>query len=154
MKALTLHQPWAALVAVGVKTVETRGWATSYRGPLLIHAGKVKADPRDPVWQHGGLTDPTRPGLLSAGYTPMAFGAYVALCNLVAVVPVEQIGAALREQNEPFGNFAAGRFAWVLEDVAKIDPPDPARGFQGLWTPYDRMSPPCTTHSVATRTQQ
>ena len=40
MKALTLHQPRASLVALGVKTIETRGWSTTYRGPLLIHAGK------------------------------------------------------------------------------------------------------------------
>lgn len=42
MKALTLYQPWASLIALGVKTVETRPWATKYRGPLAIHAGKVK----------------------------------------------------------------------------------------------------------------
>lgn len=39
MKVLTLHQPWASLVALGVKTIETRSWSTSYRGPLAIHAG-------------------------------------------------------------------------------------------------------------------
>jgi hypothetical protein len=39
MKALTLYQPWASLVALGHKTVETRKWATTYRGPLAIHAG-------------------------------------------------------------------------------------------------------------------
>ena len=27
MKALTLHQPWASLIAHGVKTIETRSWA-------------------------------------------------------------------------------------------------------------------------------
>ena len=40
MKALTLTQPWATLVAIGAKTIETRGWSTSYRGPLAIHAAK------------------------------------------------------------------------------------------------------------------
>ncbi len=39
MKATTLWQPWAQLVALGVKTIETRSWRTSYRGPLAIHAG-------------------------------------------------------------------------------------------------------------------
>lgn len=39
-KALTLHQPWASLIALGVKTIETRSWSTKYRGPLAIHAGK------------------------------------------------------------------------------------------------------------------
>lgn len=42
MKALTLHQPWASLVALGVKTIETRSWATRYRGPLAIHAGATR----------------------------------------------------------------------------------------------------------------
>jgi hypothetical protein len=39
VKALTIRQPWASLVALGVKTIETRSWSTKYRGPLLIHAG-------------------------------------------------------------------------------------------------------------------
>ena len=40
MKALTLTQPWASLVALGHKQIETRSWATRYRGPLAIHAAK------------------------------------------------------------------------------------------------------------------
>ena len=40
MKALTLTQPWATLVAMGAKRIETRSWTTNYRGPLAIHAGK------------------------------------------------------------------------------------------------------------------
>lgn len=35
---LSLWQPWATLVALGVKTIETRSWSTHYRGPLAIHA--------------------------------------------------------------------------------------------------------------------
>lgn len=38
MKVLTLSQPWATLVAIGAKKIETRSWNTRYRGPLLIHA--------------------------------------------------------------------------------------------------------------------
>ena len=37
-KVLSLTQPWASLVAIGMKKIETRKWATSYRGKLLIHA--------------------------------------------------------------------------------------------------------------------
>ena len=40
MKALTIKQPWATLIALGEKKIETRSWSTKYRGPLLIHAGK------------------------------------------------------------------------------------------------------------------
>jgi len=44
MKALTIRQPWATLIALGVKTIETRSW----RAPkaligqrVAIHAGKA-----------------------------------------------------------------------------------------------------------------
>jgi len=40
MKAISLHQPWASMIASGEKTIETRRWATSYRGKLLICSTK------------------------------------------------------------------------------------------------------------------
>jgi hypothetical protein len=40
VKALSLKQPWASLVAAGAKTIETRTWAPAYRGPLLIVSSK------------------------------------------------------------------------------------------------------------------
>lgn len=36
MKAISLKQPWASLVADGIKTIETRKWSTKYRGTLVI----------------------------------------------------------------------------------------------------------------------
>lgn len=41
MKCLSLWQPWASLIAIGAKQVETRSWRTKYRGPIAIHAAKV-----------------------------------------------------------------------------------------------------------------
>ena len=35
-----MKQPWANLIASGQKTIETRTWATIYRGPLLIVSSK------------------------------------------------------------------------------------------------------------------
>lgn len=40
MKAISVKQPWANLIASGSKTIETRLWATPYRGPLLIVSSK------------------------------------------------------------------------------------------------------------------
>jgi ASCH domain len=40
MKALSVRQPWAWLIANGFKDIENRSWDTSYRGLILIHAGK------------------------------------------------------------------------------------------------------------------
>lgn len=40
MKALTISQPYASLIASGEKWVENRGWHLHYRGWIAIHAGK------------------------------------------------------------------------------------------------------------------
>jgi hypothetical protein len=51
--ALSVKQPWAALLVAGLKTIEVRTWPTRRRGPVLIHAGKL-ADERPEGW---GLID-------------------------------------------------------------------------------------------------
>ncbi len=40
MKALSVKQPWANMIASGEKTIETRTWSTEHRGPLLIVSSK------------------------------------------------------------------------------------------------------------------
>lgn len=40
VKAISLKQPWASLVASGEKTIETRKWPTTYRGDVLIVSSK------------------------------------------------------------------------------------------------------------------
>jgi hypothetical protein len=48
--ALSLKQPWAALLAAGRKTIEVRRWPTEFRGRVLIHASSVP-DERPEAWQ-------------------------------------------------------------------------------------------------------
>lgn len=40
MKALSVRQPWASLIASGQKTIEIRSWSTRHRGELAIVASK------------------------------------------------------------------------------------------------------------------
>ena len=62
-RCLSLIQPWATLVAIGAKKVETRSWKTPYRGWLAIHASKAfpkdaqleRPDGRGPVGHRRGL---------------------------------------------------------------------------------------------------
>ena len=42
--ALSLKQPWAALVVTGKKTVEIRKWATAIRRRVYIHAARIPDD--------------------------------------------------------------------------------------------------------------
>jgi len=40
MKALSIRQPWAWLIANGYKDIENRSWSTNFRGRVYVHAGK------------------------------------------------------------------------------------------------------------------
>jgi uncharacterized protein (UPF0264 family) len=49
--ALSIKQPWAALVAHGRKTIEVRRSSTLRRGRVLIHAARIP-DERPEAWAH------------------------------------------------------------------------------------------------------
>lgn len=105
MKFLTIRQPYASLIAVGAKTIETRPFGTAYRGPLAIHAGKAR-----PTFHNlGPFTDVTGEPIAEgydlawldtrnwpadgaydreAALVPLPLGAVVAVCDLVDVVPI------------------------------------------------------------------
>ena len=127
MKALTLTQPWATAIAVGVKSVETRSWSTRYRGPLAIHA--AKGMDVDAFAMAAYLRDLR---LLDIPVARLPRGAVVARCTLVDVVPVRHI-AALTTEERLLGDYSEGRFAWILEDAEAFPEPIPARGALGLW---------------------
>lgn len=43
MKTLSIKQPWAILIASGIKDIENRTWKTNYRGRIYIHASQQSA---------------------------------------------------------------------------------------------------------------
>lgn len=137
MKAITIHQPWATLIALGEKRFETRGWATKHRAPIAIHAAKkVDKDACD--------MEPIRSVLSAHGYTAdnLPTGAIVAICQLVECHKVIEdygcsasVGEDFTRIIHPeynFGWYDVGRYAWELAYVKQIDPV-PAKGQQGLW---------------------
>jgi hypothetical protein len=95
MKALTLWQPWASLLACGAKKYETRSWATSYRGLIAIHAAakSISSILKDCFpcheWDfhpsHAAYTDFVNAAERSLGYsiTDLSRGAVIATAELV-----------------------------------------------------------------------
>lgn len=116
MKAITICQPYAEMIAAHEKLIENRTWPTSYRGLLLIHAGKS----RD--WLEDG-DEAERPG--------MAFGAIVATARLLDCVRVEAVPAQWLAEHVQH-HHANGPWCWILAEVNRIAP-IPYRGAQGLW---------------------
>lgn len=128
MKALTFTQPWASLVACGAKRIETRSWATDYRGPLAIHAAKTIPAWVD-EWEAAMLPLLARYNVLPIRALPL--GCVVATCTLADVVPAAK--ALPDTVDRMLGDFTPGRFAWLLADVQPLPVPVPARGSLGLW---------------------
>lgn len=137
MKALTLRQPWATLVAIGAKKIETRSWKTNYRGPLAIHASKrFPKSAREHSYQTAGLSPWHILNVLTeAGYDPhlLPTGVVVATCILARVVCIEGGFRLPKEPELSFGDYTQGRWAWFLRDVSRLPEPVPATGHLGLW---------------------
>ncbi len=125
MKGITLWQPWATAIALGAKRIETRSWSTRYRGPIAIHAARRPPEPLYDVIAWDGLR---RLGWNDAR-DPR--GAIVAVADLVDVLPTQHLHP--EELERALGDFSAGRFGWVLDNVRPLREPLPYQGAQGLW---------------------
>lgn len=153
MKALTIYQPWASFVACGIKRYETRSWATTYRGPIAIHAGKTRAyyctrDYLDIVIaaSQNPLFESYVMGCAETPEHELPFGAVIATAELIGCweigkhplsgTPVLNVNGQCRSISDEewlFGNYTPGRFAWELDKVNLLEKAIPARGMQGLW---------------------
>lgn len=125
MKAISLWQPWATLVAVGEKSMETRSWSTRYRGPLLICSSKKKLSTFTilPFLVRGGI-----------GLSDLLYGHALALVDLTHIFKTEEVFADLSVTEKYFGDFSPGRYAWQLENLRRLEEPFPVKGKQGLFT--------------------
>jgi hypothetical protein len=145
IKALTIIQPWATLIAIGAKTIETRSWRTDWRGTLAIHAAKGL-----PGWARDyALRDPACGLLERYGFATthdLPRGAIVAVAQLVACVSTndvrpDEVRERLRSDAERYnpeyelGDYSADRWLWLLDCVERINPPLPCSGKQRFWTP-------------------
>jgi activating signal cointegrator 1 len=143
MKAITLTQPWATLVALGEKKIETRSWACYYPGPLAIHAAKAyKKCEYAALMQEQRFID-------AIGGNHVVLGCVIAITSVTRCVRMGETGYPSRDDSTliplftpkemAFGHYAPGRFAWILGPVQRIKPV-PAVGHQLLWdwdAPYE-----------------
>lgn len=149
MKLLSLWEPWATLMAVGAKQIETRSWATSYRGWLAIHASKGGLSQRD-LWDT--MAEPAFMAALGIKAMPpkkiakpkFPFGCIVAVVRLVDCCPTKDVFSKYPELNNTeevgFGDFTEGRWAWVTKDVFRLPEPIPFKAKQGLIdVPYETV---------------
>ncbi|HAE59348.1 MAG TPA: 2-oxoglutarate dehydrogenase E1 [Anaerolineae bacterium] len=146
MKALTLTQPWATLVAIGAKQIETRSWNTSYRGPLAIHAAKGwPTSAKDICFEEPFVSALEAANFMELDNLPR--GVIVATCELVHIKKIDELTPfpacsafarrkglwLLNAREHAFGDYSMGRYMWLLDNVVMLPEPVPAKGALSLW---------------------
>jgi hypothetical protein len=116
---------------MGLKTIETRSWATRHRGMILIHASLGKSGSifasQKPFQRH--ITN----------FDALPFGAIIGAVIISDIIPVTDTGLAentlaqLTMEEKAFGDYSVGRYAWLLNDAVMFERPIPARGMLNVW---------------------
>lgn len=139
VKAVTIRQIWAHLVALGLKPVENRTWQTHHRGLILIHSSKyvpareIKASYRsaagiDPAVMHAlGPLSWWLPINLAKGRRAPAknaryFGAIIGAARLVDCV---------KDSSSPWAECCM--WHWIMADACLFDRPVSMLGWQGIF---------------------
>jgi hypothetical protein len=177
VKAISLWQPWASLIACGAKPYETRHWAPPREligQTIAIHAAKnvdkhakqmaeelmygqwrdyggfELADRLEASWGGDAAADKL---MGKFGQAIMPVGCVVCTARLDAAfqlgelaegtaVPAAKVVRSLTSRQMPecftvryddFGDYAPGRWAWLLRDVKPLIPPPPAIGRQAFF---------------------
>ena len=160
MKAITIRQPWASLIATGLKGFETRSWSTKHRGKLAIHAGVSKdsygtTPAHQVILSVAGSSPEWQEYILRCADTPsheIPFGAIVAICDVAECyrIGVDAVGIYIERKDAStgcwekfdyienrkelmFGEWLPGWYAWELVNVRILETPIPAKGKQGFW---------------------
>ena len=121
MKVLTLKQPWATLVAEGIKKYEFRTWKTNYHGKVLIHAGEGVDKKELAKFKDLNLEYPSK--------------------KIIAEVEIEDClelddnlnKKIINENNIAYGSKYRTGYAWKLKNVKKINVDKEINGKLGLW---------------------
>jgi len=121
MRALSLTQPWATAVARELKRWETRSWPTHFRGEVCIHAAKGFPGWAKEFAREENLTD-------------LPLGAIVCVATLTECRQTTPLLLSeLSEQEQKWGDYAPGRYAFKLENIRALTRPVWARGALGIW---------------------
>lgn len=134
MIALPLWQPWATLIALGHKRIETRSWPPPARlvgNRIAIHACK------------GGLSKRAEaetlalPEFAVLDGVELPRGAIVATAKLIRFREFDLEWVAELESRRPFevafGDYTTGRYGWIFDQVRALREPVPATGSQGVF---------------------
>lgn len=111
LKAISLYEPWATLIGLGLKSYETRSWQTVYRGPLVICAAQRLL----PLVQIINI-------LYKTGHSvnDLNFGRAICVVDLIEIYRTSEIVHLMSSQERLLGDWTDGRFAWKFDNLRQL----------------------------------
>jgi hypothetical protein len=152
-RAISLLQPWAWLLAAGIKRFETRSWPTSYRGVTYIHASKGFGKQQERLF----LSDKFQRYTNMYNITPadLVRGAIIGKATLVNVYTAEEFKSRFDAETIAregiLGDITDGRYVWEYSGHQLFPIHEPVKGNLGIWY-YDNIQLERKLH-LATITQ-
>lgn len=138
MKAITIWQPYASLIAKDLKGYETRGFRTHYRGPLLIHSGQrpmrwilkhSNENALNVAIEHFGIDQ----------LMQLPVGRAICVVDLVDCIEMTPEFITAQSQTElAVGDWKPGRYAWKIENPRSVEQVE-LIGKLGLWNVKDAL---------------
>lgn len=139
MKTISIKQPWASLIVSGVKDIENRTWATTFRGRVLVHASGSKGK-KFKI----NLTDEQMKAAFSviseqAINGNFDFGAIIGSVEIVDCeffhesIWAEHCGKRAWKRGNDYGVDDFPIWNWVLANPILFPEPIPAKGKLSFW---------------------
>lgn len=139
MKALTLHQPWASLIAAGLKKYETRSRPLKYRGEIAIHAGK-KFTSVDTLALVRTMVPFSKKAMVPVHFPT---GMVILVAEMTDCIEMTEELIAEIAKDDPvelyLGDWKPGRYAYKLENIRPLTNPFEINGQQGIWNIDDNL---------------
>ena len=135
MKVLSIKEPHASLLLTPYKTIETRSWATSYRGEIYLHASQsMPSYAKEKAMWDRVLKLYDKHVETTGENARLHCGLIYAKAELVdCILMTPENIAALPQDEIDAGYYAPGRYMWVLKNVVPLPEPIPAKGHLGIW---------------------
>ena len=144
MKAISLWQPWASLMAIGAKTIETRSWPLPARfsGPLVICSTakwetKVlelltlamrSCNDDEDDWRR--IVDSLRKSQQYVTLGDLPLGSALCIVQCLGCRRTKDIRSQISEDERAFGDYCDGRFGWMTDkgQLRRFETPIPVKG--------------------------
>lgn len=153
MPAISLWQPWATLIVIGAKRIETRDWPAPRKfwgQRIAIHAAKHWTREEHEIASEGYFIEALRtvPG---PNVPRGCVVGTVILVRCVQIIGEPPERPKFGTQEHAFGNYEEGRWMWLMSDPIRFERPIPCVGRQGFftWTPESYPQQGDSQHGVS-----